>query len=309
MAMDRGKRAANRTDWLGWTVLVVAFLLSSVVPASAYSTAVLGDQIGDAYQERCAGDTLVGFRLNQGSAIDQLTPLCAALHAGRVVDNDVTMLESIGGSGGDEVTIRCPANSSVTKIGVYQDKPGSGGGINDISIVCLNLQKGSVKEVETGWEPSGFSRPYTYLACGRDQLGGGVMGHAGNIIFAIGLSCDKNPFVQTDAPQPATPSGSGGFTAFAIGSDGYWGYNNNPEDEASARQHAVSGCGGSAHNCKDFWATTDSCVAFAMSPAPDYYYAAGSGTSQNAAKSSAIKFCQSGNAPAGSCEVLMSRCH
>ena len=103
-----------------------------------------------------------------------------------------------------------------------------------------------------------------------------------------------------DSKPPA--SGRGEWSGFAASPKGYWGYGVHQATQQRAADLAFNGCGGAKNGCKTFWTTKDKCVSFAESRQNGYWYAAGGGNDQNQAKANAIKFCQSGTAPANSCK-------
>lgn len=113
---------------------------------------------------------------------------------------------------------------------------------------------------------------------------------------------------QTPAPAPTPPAagGRGEFSAFATNWRGNWGYGVHQASEQQARTLAVNGC--SASGCEIFWTTRDQCVAYAESRTGGFWLAAGGGTSRQQAEANAIRFCQSGTAPANSCAIRLSQC-
>jgi hypothetical protein len=112
-------------------------------------------------------------------------------------------------------------------------------------------------------------------------------------------------------PQPATPAGQparGEWSAFATDQKGNWGYGSHWASEQVAQQFAIDGGGGGAIGCQVFWTTRDRCVSYAESRAGGFWYAAGGGGDEQQAKQNAIKFCQSGTAPPGSCTTPVAEC-
>ena len=71
---------------------------------------------------------------------------------------------------------------------------------------------------------------------------------------------------------------------------------------------AIDGCGGAEIGCKIFWTTKDQCVSYAESRAGGYWYAAGGGSSEEQATQNAVRLCQSGTAPANTCESIIAEC-
>jgi hypothetical protein len=134
-------------------------------------------------------------------------------------------------------------------------------------------------------------------------------------------------FASTQS-KPSTPGGGGGvkpqstpiggvtggepargeWSAFATNSNGRWGYATHYATAQDAQNLAVNGCGGSGKGCKTFWTTKDKCVAYAESRQGGFWYAAGGGGSAQQANQNALKYCQSGTAPPGSCKTTVTRC-
>lgn len=100
----------------------------------------------------------------------------------------------------------------------------------------------------------------------------------------------------------------GQWSAFATDSRGRWGYATHYASAEDAQNLAVNGCGGTGNGCKTFWTTQDKCVAYAESRQGGYWYAAGGGGNTQQANQNALKFCQSGTAPPGSCKTTVTRC-
>ena len=105
---------------------------------------------------------------------------------------------------------------------------------------------------------------------------------------------------------PATAGG--GFSAFASDGRGRWGFSVFQADQGRAQGLALNGCGGAGIGCKVFFTTADRCVAYAESRQGGYWFAAGSSTTPQRASNNAIRLCQSGTAPAGSCKATVTRC-
>lgn len=98
---------------------------------------------------------------------------------------------------------------------------------------------------------------------------------------------------------------SGEWSAFATNDRGRWGFGVHLASEGLASNSALNGCGGTGHGCKVFWTTRDKCVSFAESRANNgYWSAAGGGQTADDARRNALRFCQSGTAPAGSCRQV-----
>ncbi len=113
---------------------------------------------------------------------------------------------------------------------------------------------------------------------------------------------------------PINPGGGGGqpgrgdWSSFASNGKGNWGYATYYATQADAQNLAVNGCGGAGNGCKAFWTTNAKCVAYAESRQGGYWYAAGGANDANQANQNALKFCQSGSAPAGSCKTTLTKC-
>jgi hypothetical protein len=120
--------------------------------------------------------------------------------------------------------------------------------------------------------------------------------------------------VKTQSTPPVTTGGGGqpargDWSSFASNGSGNWGYATYYATQADAQNLAVNGCGGAGKGCKAFWTTNAKCVAYAESRQGGYWYAAGGANDANQANQNALKFCQSGSAPPGSCKVTLSKCH
>ena len=102
---------------------------------------------------------------------------------------------------------------------------------------------------------------------------------------------------------------AGDWSVFAANKKGLWGYGVNYDTEAEALTAAVNGCGGYVKGCAVFYSAKDKCVAYAESRQGGYWYAAGSAGNGQQADQNALKYCQSGTAPSGSCKVIFSKCH
>jgi len=106
----------------------------------------------------------------------------------------------------------------------------------------------------------------------------------------------------TPTPTPTPTPGAGGeWSAFAASNGGRWGFAAHYANAAAANAAALSGCGGAGAGCRVFWTTRDRCVSFAESRSGGYWYAAGGGGNEAIARQNALRFCQSGRAPPGSC--------
>ena len=79
--------------------------------------------------------------------------------------------------------------------------------------------------------------------------------------------------------------------------------------QAAAQAAALNGCGGAGQGCKAFWSTRDRCVSFAEARVNNgYWFAAGGGRTEDAARAKAFQLCQSGTAPRGSCKPVQAWC-
>lgn len=121
-----------------------------------------------------------------------------------------------------------------------------------------------------------------------------------------GTPAQNNPPPPPVTNPPATAGG--GFSAFASDGRGRWGFSVFQADQGRAQGLALNGCGGAGIGCKVFFTTADRCVAYAESRQGGYWFAAGSSTTPQRASNNAIRLCQSGTAPAGSCKATVTRC-
>ncbi|HRD78289.1 MAG TPA: CAP domain-containing protein [Hyphomicrobiaceae bacterium] len=169
-------------------------------------------------------------------------------------------------------------------------------------------------------------RGSTELGCAMAMCSGQAFwvcryGPAGNItnpgMFASNVlptSCrtatpPPPPGNPTPGPGPTpTPGGSGEWSAFATDGRGRWGYATHRANAALASSGAISGCGGAGAGCRVFWTTRDRCVSYAESRSGGFWYAAGGGPTDAVARQNAIRFCQSGTAPRGSCRTTGAWC-
>lgn len=113
---------------------------------------------------------------------------------------------------------------------------------------------------------------------------------------------------STNIPAGGGQPGRGEWSAFATNSKGNWGYATHYASAQDAQNLAVNGCGGAGQGCKAFWTTKDKCVAYAESRQGGFWYAAGGGGSAQVANQNALKYCQSGTAPPGSCKTTVTKC-
>jgi uncharacterized protein YkwD len=141
-----------------------------------------------------------------------------------------------------------------------------------------------------------YSPPGNFNAMNPGVLEANVPRSLGSQPQASGTRPQSSPL----EPVPAQ-AGGGSWSAFATNERGYWGYAVHQPNEDQARRLAANGCGGSARGCTIFWTTTNTCVAYAESRTGGYWYAAGGGNTAQEATANALRYCQSGTAPANSC--------
>jgi hypothetical protein len=145
-----------------------------------------------------------------------------------------------------------------------------------------------------------------YWVCRYSPTGNWNTGNPGVLATNVPALCSAGGGGgNTNAPPPAAPpppaAATNIWSAFAASPNGYWGYATFQSSQQKASDLAFNGCGGAKNGCKTFWTTTDKCVSFAESRAGGYWYAAGGGNDGQQALANALKFCQSGTAPPGSC--------
>ena len=151
-----------------------------------------------------------------------------------------------------------------------------------------------------------------YWVCRYSPTGNWNTGNPGVLATNVPALCSAGGGGNTNtnkppSPAPPPPAGPPPATAgnvwsgFAASSKGYWGYATFQANQQKASDLAFDGCGGAKNGCKTFWTTTDKCVSFAESRSGGYWYAAGGGNDAQQALANALKFCQSGTAPPGSC--------
>jgi len=146
-----------------------------------------------------------------------------------------------------------------------------------------------------------------YWVCRYSPTGNWNTGNPGVLANNVPALCSAGGggASNTNTPPPPAPpppaASTNIWSAFAASPKGYWGYATFQSSKEKASQLAFNGCGGAKNGCKTFWTTTDKCVCFAESRAGGYWYAAGGGNDGQQALANALKFCQSGTAPANSC--------
>jgi len=143
-----------------------------------------------------------------------------------------------------------------------------------------------------------------YWVCRYSPTGNWNTGNPGVLANNVPALCSTGGGDNTNTPAPPSPppaAATNVWSAFAASPRGYWGYATFQSSQQKASDLAFNGCGGDKNGCKTFWTTTDKCVSFAESRAGGYWYAAGSGNDAQQALANALKFCQSGTAPQGSC--------
>lgn len=305
-------RLISKAMLLHLSVVTVALTLAVTLPqaqAETTRTTAVGPGGGSPFSHRCDQDMLVGIGIRQGDSVDQVHLICAAARKEGYLDAPYDVVaKSAGGRGGKYLRLVCPRNYFIRGIQLKHAKS-----ISDIALHCLRVNDLDRYTVVTGWEEetSLIGGNVLHLTdsidCGSNRVAYGLHGTAGALVTSLGLTCAFDPFIaaanqsQQQAPQG---DGRGQWSAFAASDRGDWGFGVHQATEGVARQLAADGCGGSGVGCKVFWTTTDRCVAFAESRAGGYWYAAGGGNNQNEANANAIRFCQSGTAPANSCQVV-----
>ncbi|MFC3148295.1 DUF4189 domain-containing protein [Piscinibacterium candidicorallinum] len=165
-----------------------------------------------------------------------------------------------------------------------------------------------------------FTRGDSPVACGMDEadaeaaakrlyagagLGDGPGTCQYRAEFAQGLCTCTFPPGQTSSALSLPPDR---WASFATNGRGRWGYAVRQPSFVQASELAVKGCGGAAEGCRTFGSSTARCNAYAESRRGGYWYAAGGADTEAQAKANALRFCQSGTAPAGSCVVAHSSC-
>lgn len=159
-----------------------------------------------------------------------------------------------------------------------------------------------------GASPAVPSRGEAIIILAQSGGSGGGSGGGGGAPDTGGGDAGGTPADDGMSTGPGPIQGGDGdgreWSAFASDERGNWGYGAHQVSEAAAGELALDGCGGAGIGCKIFWTTRDQCVAYAESRQDGYWYAAGGGASKEDAEANAIRFCQSGTAPANSCRVL-----
>jgi pathogenesis-related protein 1 len=115
------------------------------------------------------------------------------------------------------------------------------------------------------------------------------------------------------SPPPQNPSGStpgAAWSAFATNQTGSYGYATFYADEQTARQEAIKACNqGSQSGCEVFFTTQARCVSYAESwQANGWWYGAAGSSSEQEARQNAVNSCQSGGAPANTCQSRVGLC-
>lgn len=325
----------NRLAIAAAAIAALSLSLGGVASATSVKSELAGGTHGKSFALECAHEALAGIELRQDDSVHRVQLVCARPTAAGDLDPPHLFDGAAKGDRiGSKKTIMCPENYGIYSLTVVDD----GDGVLDVALNCKDVTEGTVTEVDTGWDidhggggaPAGTN--LNFLTCDDGSYGVGLHGRVDGSITALGLIC--SPDIMTAATDTAdTGNGSGNgnsddggngggngddaappsppqntkWAAFAKGVGNSWGFAIRRSTEAQAKSDAVNGCGGGNNSCQVFWTTQESCVAFAMSPAP-FFYAAGGGDRQDDAERNAIKFCQSGQAPANSCRVQMAQC-
>ena len=289
-------------------LLTLASLVLTLAPAAAaYNTETLGGQGGEHYYLTCNSGLLVGLRFGLGDNVDHVSLICSG-------DRDLVDYYDQEGQagrsgGGDARVLKCTPGSAVKTIyaSTYNNMVGV------LGLGCKDIHTGSLTTEQVNWDPGGgtFTSSPVPAECKPHYWAQGIQGNAGDLVDSIGLVCAK-PQIADEQPSPPAPPApgdqSGTWSAFSSNGQGNWGYAAHRASEGLATGLAMEGCGGAGAGCKVFWTTEDSCVAYAESRSGGYWYAAGGGQSLDEAAGNALRFCQSGTAPANSCRIAFSGC-
>jgi hypothetical protein len=195
---------------------------------------------------------------------------------------------------------------------------GSGGSSAPACKTTANLEVYQCKNLD-GSTSAYFTRTEINGACGTDkadaeaaakklfpgQLGDGPGSCQYRVQFVEGACACTFPAGRTSSALSVPPDQ---WAAFATNGRGRWGFAVRQPTFAQASELATKGCGGPAEGCRAFASSTSRCNAYAESRQGGYWYAAGGGNDEAQAKANALRFCQSGTAPAGSCVVAHSSC-
>ena len=277
----------------------MSLCLTGAVLATSVKSELAGGSRGKTFALECAHEALAGIELRQDDSVHRVQLICAKPTAAGDLDPPHLFDGAAKGDrGGPKKTIMCPENYGIYSLTVVDD----GDGVLDVALNCKDVTEGTVTDVDTGWDidhggggaPAGTN--LNYLTCDDGSYGFGLHGRVDGSVTALGIICSPDILVANkdngagdggngdaaDAgdggngdnatpPPPPPPPQNTKWAAFAKGTGETWGFAIRRNTEAKAQADALNGCGGNNNNCQVFWTTQESCVAFAMSPAPGYY--------------------------------------
>jgi hypothetical protein len=255
---------------------------------------------------------LKSIHLRAGNVVDAISGYCDPVDPGGRLRNEVNLqTDMVGGDGGrNQDPSWCPPRSFIDSMRVERREHEGFLVVSRITIFCADRNGNRTHSEVLGGLPADSPYETAMVTCPKNTLvktyPKGLKGGAGSFVDSIGFVCGP---IEAWQPRIETPSSAGGrVSAFAGGPGGYWGFATFYDDEGAARRDAFDGCGGQQNRCEVFWTTRDRCVAFAESRAGGYWYAAGGSASEGGAQANALRICQNGSAPSGSCAVVRSWC-
>lgn len=188
-------------------LVVGALALAAAIATSAKAEVVHGGAGGAPYKVSCGTRFLVGLAGTAGDALERLAPICARLDPmGRWVGAPFT-LDAVGGSSGEAIMFRttCPRDTVVEGWKGY-----SGQYMYHVSLLCRRHEPdGTTTRVSAAPRTVG-GQQHTFVGegytCGPNRAANGIIGRAGDIIDAFGITCGGILVgLPQEVPEPVTP--------------------------------------------------------------------------------------------------------
>lgn len=199
--------ALARRSLRGASLAAWALVLASAMATSAAAEVVHGGPGGQPFRVSCGTRFLVGLAGTASDALERLQPICARLDPlGRWVGAPFT-LDAVGGNSGEAIMFRstCPRNTVVEGWVGY-----SGQYMYHVSLSCRGLgPDGNTTHVDAKPRTvGGHQDVFTgeSFGCGENRAANGIIGRAGDIIDAFGITCGGILLgLPQEVPDPVTP--------------------------------------------------------------------------------------------------------
>lgn len=206
-------RCAGRR-WVSLACLVLTALWISTAPARTSDEVTLGGPGGEPFRITCGNSRyLVGLAGTASDALERLQPICARVDAlGHWKGAPLTLLAVGGGLSGQAIMFRstCPRDTVVEGFESY-----SGQFVYHVTLWCRQQgPDGTSRVFATPRTVGGQQHIKTGESggCGPNQAANGIVGRAGAIIDAFGVTCGT---ILVGVPQPVPPAAED--QAFVLG--------------------------------------------------------------------------------------------